>query len=198
MKIIKDIIDDQERAFYGSKKTNFQNIKIIGPVDGESAFKECRDIVVEDSLFDLRYPFWHNSFLAINNSHLTTNCRAALWYTNNVSMNESKVEGVKVFRECQKIKINESKIISPEPFWFCHDLNIKDSTIEGEYAFFKSENIEIHNLTFKGKYSFQYVKNLTIYDSILDTKDAFWHAENVTVVNGTIIGAYLPWYNFLK
>lgn len=194
MKIIKDIIDDQERAFYGSKKTNFQNIQIMGPTDGESSFKECRDIVVEDSLFDLRYPFWHNSFLAINNSHLTTNCRAALWYTDNVSMNESKVEGVKVFRECQKIKINESKIISPEPFWFCHDLNIKDSTIEGEYAFFKSENIEIHNLNFKGKYSFQYVKNLTIYDSFLDTKDAFWHAENVTVVNSTITGAYLAWY----
>lgn len=194
MKIIQNVIDDKERAFYASENTNFQNIQIIGPEDGESAFKECKNIVVEDSLFDLRYPFWHNDYLALNNVKLTANCRAALWYSNKITMNESVVEGVKVYRECNEVKINESKVISPEPFWFCHNVNIKDSTIEGEYAFFKSENIELHNINFKGKYSFQYIKNLTIYDSYLDTKDAFWHAEGVTVYNSTIVGAYLAWY----
>lgn len=194
MKIVKNITNDQERAFYATKNTNFQGIQIMGPADGESAFKECENIVVEDSLCDLRYPFWHNHFLAINNSKLTTNCRASLWYSTNITMNESIIEGVKAYRECQNIKISDSKIISPEVFWFCRNLNVRDSYVEGEYAFFKSENLEIKGLNFKGKYSFQYTKNVTIYDSYLDTKDAFWHAENVTVYNSTIIGAYFAWY----
>ncbi|MBQ8292518.1 MAG: DUF3737 family protein [Bacilli bacterium] len=194
MKIIKDITSDQERAFYSESNTVFQNIKIKGPEDGESAFKECQNIVIEESVFDLRYPFWHNDLLAINESELTSNCRAALWYSKNISMSDSIIDGVKVYRECQKIKVKDSKINSPEPFWFCQDILINGGSLAGEYAFFKSENIEIHNLNFKGKYSFQYVKNLTIYDSYLDTKDAFWHAENVTVYNSIIIGAYLAWY----
>lgn len=194
MKIVKDIVNDQERAFYAFENTNFQNIKIQGPADGESAFKECDNIVVEDSLLDLRYPFWHNNYLAINNSKLTLNCRAALWYSTNITMNESLIEGVKTYRECKNIKVSNSKIISPEVFWFCRDINMRDCYVEGEYAFFKGENLEIHNLNFKGKYSFQYAKNITIYDSYLDTKDAFWHAEKVTVYNSTITGAYFAWY----
>ena len=194
MKIIKDIVDGKERSFYNSSNTSFSNIQIMGIEDGESAFKECNNIIVEDSLFDLRYPFWHNNILSINSCKLTDKCRAALWYSNKITMIDTIVQGVKVFRECKDIKISDSKITSPEPFWFCGNLNIKDSCVEGEYAFFKGENIEISNLNFKGKYSFQYVKDLTITDSYLDTKDAFWHAENVTVVNSTVKGEYLGWY----
>ncbi len=194
VKIIKDITVDQERAFYSAKDTVFQNIQVIGPLDGESAFKECQNIIIEDSLCDLRYPFWHNNLLSICATKLTKNCRAALWYSNNITMSESMIEGVKVYRECKNIKINETLINSPEPFWFCDSVKINNGILEGDYAFLRTQNIEIHNLKFKGKYSFQYVKNLEIYDSYLDTKDAFWHAENVTVYNSTIIGAYLAWY----
>lgn len=194
MKIIKNIIDGKERAFYNSKDTNFVNIQITGLEDGESAFKECHNIIVEESLLDLRYPFWHNTLLSINECKLTNKCRAALWYSKNVTMTDTVVEGVKIFRECAGIKVSSSKITSPEPFWFCGNINIQDSYVEGEYAFFKSKNIEINNLNFKGKYSFQYVKDLTIKDSFLDTKDAFWHAENVIVINSTVKGEYLGWY----
>jgi hypothetical protein len=194
MKIIKDIIDGKERAFYNYSDTSFVNIQITGDEDGESAFKECYNIIVEESLLDLRYPFWHDTLLSINNCKLTEKCRAALWYSTKITMIDTIVQGVKVFRECSDIKISDAKITSPEPFWFCRGVNIKDSYVEGEYAFFKGENIEISNLDFKGKYSFQYVKNLTITDSVLNTKDAFWHAENVTVINSTIRGEYLGWY----
>lgn len=194
MKIIKDITDGKERAFYNQSNTNFINIKITGIEDGESAFKECNNIIVEESLLDLRYPFWHDTLLSINGCKLTEKCRAALWYSQKITMIDTIAEGVKVFRECNDIKISDTKITSPEPFWFCRDVKIKDSYVEGEYAFFKGENIEISNLNFKGKYSFQYVKNLTITDSFLDTKDAFWHAEDVTVINSTVKGEYLGWY----
>lgn len=194
MAIIKDIIADEERAFYAAKNDTFVNIKITGEADGESSFKECQNVIVQDSYFNLRYPFWHNEKVVLNNIEMTSNCRAALWYSNNITLLNSQLDGIKVFRECQNINVKDTVINSPEPFWFCDDIKITNGSIKGEYAFLQSSNIEIHNLHFSGKYSFQYVKNLKIYDSILDTKDAFWHAENVEVYNSVVKGEYLAWY----
>lgn len=194
MAIIKDIIADEERVFYGAKNDTFVNIKITGEADGESSFKECQDVVVQDSYFNLRYPFWHNEKVLLNNIEMTSNCRAALWYSKNITLLNSQLDGIKVFRECNNINVKDTVINSPEPFWFCDDIKITKGSIKGEYAFLQSSNIEIHNLHFSGKYSFQYVKNLKIYDSILDTKDAFWHAENVEVYNSVVKGEYLAWY----
>ena len=92
-------------------------------------------IIVEESLLDLRYPFWHDTLLSINGCKLTEKCRAALWYSQKITMIDTIAEGVKVFRECNDIKISNTKITSPEPFWFCRNVNIKDSYVEGEYAF---------------------------------------------------------------
>ena len=50
---------DEERALYAIKDATVRNCKFDGPADGESAFKECRNITVEDCYFNLRYPFWH-------------------------------------------------------------------------------------------------------------------------------------------
>lgn len=47
---------DQERALYGLNGASVKNCKFDGPADGESAFKECSDIVVTDCFFNLRYP----------------------------------------------------------------------------------------------------------------------------------------------
>ena len=48
MKIIKDIIDGKERAFYNSSNTSFSNIQIMGIEDGESAFKECNNLEMHE------------------------------------------------------------------------------------------------------------------------------------------------------
>ena len=47
---------DEERALYGKTGLTVRHCSFDGPADGESALKECRDVVVEDSLFNLRYP----------------------------------------------------------------------------------------------------------------------------------------------
>ena len=51
---------DEERALYGKTGLTVRHCSFDGPADGESALKECRDVVVEDSLFNLRYPCWHD------------------------------------------------------------------------------------------------------------------------------------------
>ena len=48
MKIIENQKFDEERALYGSSELLVRNCSFDGPADGESAFKECCKIQVED------------------------------------------------------------------------------------------------------------------------------------------------------
>ena len=41
---------DEERALYGIKNATVRNCLFDGPKDGESAFKECENITVEQNL----------------------------------------------------------------------------------------------------------------------------------------------------
>ena len=195
MKIIKNLIDDKERAFYNSKNVSFDNIVIDGPADGESAFKECSNIEVKNSKLHLRYPFWHNRNLTIENSTMYKTTRAALWYDQNVIVRNVSSRGIKAFRECKNVCVENSRFISPEIFWNINKLSVKSSRIEGFYAFFKCKNVEVIDTKFEGKYSFQYTENLYIKNSVLKTKDAFWHTKNVLVENCIVEGEYLGWYS---
>ena len=193
--LYKDIVTSEERAFYASRDDEFISCRLEGELDGESAFKESRDIKVTDCYFDLRYPFWHVSGCDINNSVMTINCRAALWYSDNIRIASSKLDGIKVLRECKGISVTESSVKSPECGWFCDNISFEGGSAEGEYFLFHSKNITLKNLHFKGKYSFQYCENVVIEDSILDTKDAFWESKNITVKNSLVKGEYLGWYS---
>lgn len=51
MKIIQDQTFDMERALYGNRNIQVKNCRFDGPADGESAFKECGHVEVENCFF---------------------------------------------------------------------------------------------------------------------------------------------------
>ena len=194
MIIIENKVFDQERALYGSDGVTVKGCKFEGPADGESALKESKNIAVENCFWDLRYPFWHDENLKIGNTELTANCRAALWYSKNIDIENSKLHGIKALRECDNVKIRGCDVISPEFGWFVRDILMKDTSVSGEYFMMHSSDLEFENVSLNGKYSFQYIENSTFESCSFNTKDAFWHAKNVTVRNSVIKGEYLAWY----
>lgn len=192
---VENQVMDEERALYGCEHVVLDNCKFQGPADGESALKECGIVEASNTLFDLRYPLWHNNGVNLNNCVLTENCRAALWYTQNIEIVKSELHGIKALRECKNAVMRDCDIRSPEFGWSTVGIRITDSKAAGEYFMMRAQNIAARRLDFNGKYSFQYVKNATILDSKLDTKDAFWHSKNVTVENCVVIGEYLGWFS---
>ena len=194
MTIISDKTFDEERALYGSRGVILENCRFDGPVDGESALKESRDLRVKNCLFNLRYPFWHDTNLEIESSELTPNCRAALWYTENVSIRDSRLHGIKALRECAQARLENCEIVSPEFGWSVRGIEMKNSRAESEYFMLRSENLRFDHVTLKGKYSFQYITDSVFTDCEFDTKDAFWHAKNVTIRDSVVKGEYLAWY----
>lgn len=185
---------DKEREFYGSSDVTVVNCKFEGPADGESAFKESRNVTVDGCLWNLRYPFWHDMGVTMKNTELTELCRAAFWYSKKIEITESKLHGVKAMRECSDITIRKSDIVSPEFGWSVHNIRVEDSTVAGEYFMMRASDIAFKDVEFTGKYSFQYVENAVIENCVLHTKDAFWHAKNVVIKNCVVEGEYLAWY----
>ena len=195
MNIVENITMDNERALYGSSDITVINCRFAGPADGESALKESSNVTVKDSYFNLRYPFWHVHGLDIDSSEMTDKCRAALWYSDNIKIRNTKLHGIKALRECHDVEITDSNIVSPEFGWSVNNLKMSDVTAESEYFLMRSSGITLDKFKLTGKYSFQYDTDLTITNSELNTKDAFWHAKNVTVEDSIINGEYLGWYS---
>ena len=194
--IIENQTFDEERALYGLKDLTVKNCCFDGPADGESAFKECRNIDVAGCFMNLRYPFWHVEKAKITDTNFTENCRAALWYDKDILIENSRLGGIKAIRECENISLKNCSVNSPEFAWKSQKLTIENVTIEeSEYPFFEIRDAKITGLKMKGKYSFQYDENIEITDSELNTKDAFWHTKNVTVKNSIVKSEYLGWYS---
>lgn len=195
MTIITDKTFDEERALYGERDILVKNCSFDGPADGESAFKEGKDVKVENCFFNLRYPFWHDDGLKISASEMTELCRAALWYSHNIEINDTKLHGIKALRECGNVTMRGCHIISPEFGWSVQGIDMEDCTAESEYFMMRSNHLTFRNVQMKGKYSFQYITDSVFENCVFDTKDAFWHGKNVTIRNSIIKGEYLAWYS---
>ena len=128
---VQNMTLDAERALYGAHDCLIKNCTFDGPADGESALKECREILVEDCDFRLRYPFWHVTGANVKHITMTDTCRAAFWYDRNVQVYDSKLGGIKAFREMDDCLLKNCDIDSKEFGWFCRDLKVPPTAKTG-------------------------------------------------------------------
>lgn len=184
-----------ERDLYAAEDIKLVGCAFDGAEDGESALKEARNVSLENCFMNLRYPLWHDEGVTLSGCTMSENCRAALWYSKDIRVTDSKLHGIKALRECDGAVIEKSDILSPEFGWKSRNVTLNQTTVQSEYLFLLAQNLRLSEVNFKGKYSFQYVENATIENSVLDTKDAFWHCKNVTVKNSVVKGEYLGWYS---
>ncbi len=194
MKIYEKLSFDEERALYGECDVMLRDCSFDGPADGESALKEAEKIEIARGYFNLRYPLWHCNHVSISGSEMTENCRAALWYSDDIKISNSRLHGIKALRECSSVSLSGCDVISPEFGWFSRDISVRDCSFVSEYFMLRAADLDFDRVEFKGKYSFQYIENSVFDHCNFDTKDAFWHAKNVVVRNSTVKGEYLAWY----
>lgn len=192
--LIKGKTYDEERAFYGAKEIIAEECLFDGEADGESAFKEARNVKAYKCKFNLRYPFWHTKEFSIEESEFGITCRAPLWYSKEGKINNCTMYSPKALRECENMVITNTYAESAEFCWNCENVNFEKCELSGEYMFFGTKSLNLKEVKMKGKYSFQYTENVTIENCEFDTKDAFWHAKNVLIKDSVIKGEYIGWY----
>lgn len=195
MKTVSQLQTDEERALYHLTDALVENCRFEGPADGESALKETRNIEVKNCRFALRYPLWHVEGFRLSDSVMEETARAAVWYAKDGKIENCTLNGVKLLRECDGIRMTGCRAVTSEFGWNCRDISIADCSLTSDYLLSGSRDVTVAGLTLNGKYSFQYVRGMTVDRSELHTKDAFWHSENVTVRDSVIDGEYLGWYS---
>lgn len=194
MEIIKSKEFGGERPLFGARNLLLEDVVFHA---GESALKCCANIIAEKCRFEGKYPFWHTDKFRVENSLFTSGARAALWYSRNVEMNDTRVEAPKMFREMDGIKLRRVTIPdAEETLWHCSNVDIEDVEVaKADYLFMHSHHIRINRWKQHGNYSFQYCTDVEIRNAEIHSKDAFWGTENVTVYDSELDGEYLGWHS---
>lgn len=183
-----------ERPLFASHHLHLKDVTIHA---GESALKECSDLLIEHCRFEGKYPFWHVDGFTIRDSFFTSGARAALWYSKNLLMEDTLVEAPKMFREMTGIRLRRVRIPdAQETLWHCRDIELQQVELShADYLFMHSQGIHIKDYRQLGNYSFQYCRDVEIHQAFIDSKDAFWNSENVTVYDSELNGEYLGWHS---
>lgn len=194
MNLIKDKICGGERPLFGIKDTRLKNVTIV---DGESGIKFCRNIEADGCNFYGKYPWWHVDGSLITNCYFAAGSRSAVWYSNDMVMKDSVIDGPKFFREMNNLSLENVKINdADETFWKVNGLKVRNVVLhEGTYPFMFCNNVDVDGLESDSKYVFQYVKDAVIRNAKIVTKDAFWETENVTIYDSILDGEYLGWHS---
>ena len=162
--------------------------------DGESPLKESRNIYLEGSLFQWKYPLWYSRDIRLKDCTLFEMARAGIWYTHNLEMENTLVEAPKNFRRATGLRLRHVNFPNAEEtLWSCEDVTMEHVTARGDYFAMNSSDMKLSNFELVGNYSFDGVKNVEIDRARMISKDAFWNSENVTVRNAFISGEYLGW-----
>ena len=194
MNLIKDKEFGGERPLFGISDTRLENIKIT---DGESGIKCCRNLECDNSKFYGKYPWWHVHGSHITNCYFAPESRSAIWYSDNMVMEDSVIDGPKFFREMRNLSLKNVIIAdADETFWRVSGLRLENVELhEGTYPFMFSNDIYVDGLVSDAKYVFQYCRNVEVHHARITTKDSFWECENVTVYDSNLDGEYLAWHS---
>lgn len=194
MNLIENTFFEGERPCFATHDTRLQNVKFY---PGESAIKHSNNVEAVNCEFMGKYPFWHDENVLIESCLFTIYARAAIWYSRNLRMLNTRVEAPKMFRQMDGLYLENVQLPNAEECcWFCRDVELRNVSIQkGDYLLMNSQDIRIEDFSLQGNYSFQDAKNVVIRNAHLDSRDAFWGTENVTVYDSVLDGEYLGWHS---
>lgn len=118
---------------------------------------------------------------------MTEKCRAALWYSKNVEINDTRLHGIKALRERVNIKMRGCDIISPEFGWYVLGITMEDCTAESVYFMMRSDHLNFRDVRFKGKYSFQYITDSVFENCKIIGTQPLCYCKNLKLINCEMI-----------
>lgn len=191
-------MEEIRQAFLTGERALFQgqNLKIYDTIfdDGESPLKESHDIELYGSMFKWKYPLWYSKHIKLKDCTLFDMARAGIWYTEDISVEDTIIEAPKNFRRTKHIVLkNVTFPNASETLWSCDDVTMEHVNAKGDYFAMNTNNVVANDFTLVGNYSFDGSKNVEIHHAKMLSKDAFWNTENVTVYDSYISGEYLGW-----
>ena len=137
-----------ERALFKAEDVVVKNSTFE---DGESPLKEASNIEIYNCDFKWKYPLWYSKDILIKDSVINEMGRAGIWYTDNISVEDTVVIGPKNFRRCKGVKLtNVDFKDAQETLWNCQDVEMTNVEIKGDYIAMGSKNMVLNDVTIHG------------------------------------------------
>lgn len=92
-----------ERPLFHGKKLHIEQTIFN---DGESPLKESRDIVLENSSFQWKYPLWYSKNIEARDCTWLEMARSGVWYTDHIRIEDTLIEAPKNFRRCHDVTLD--------------------------------------------------------------------------------------------
>ena len=99
MEKISNKVFGGERPLFEIHNVELDHVRITF---GESGVKECSNIVCRNCYFEGKYPLWHVKGSDIRNCYFAPGSRSAIWYSDDMHMEDCVINGPKFFRECDR------------------------------------------------------------------------------------------------
>lgn len=180
-----------ERALFQGRKLRIVNTIFA---DGESPLKHSEDIELIGSMFRWKYPLWYSRHIVMKDCTLFEMARAGMWYTDDITVEDTLIEAPKEFRRCNDVRLKNVSIPNAdETLWHCRNVDMENVTARGAYFGMNCENVRVDGLTLYGDYCFDGARNVEVHHAKFLSKDCFWNAENITIYDSFLTGEYLAW-----
>lgn len=156
-------------------------------------FRECRDLIVQNSKIISEEPFWKCNDVNVVDSEVSG--FYAFFGSRNVNLNHVKFTGKYSFQYINNLTIKDSELDTKDAFWHCNHVKVINSTIKGEYIGWYSKNITFINCVIESHQPFCYCNNIKFINCKMPNSDLAF--EN-SFVHGNILGKVDSIKNFRK
>ena len=115
MEKISNKVFGGERPLFEIHNVELDHVRITF---GESGVKECSNIVCRNCYFEGKYPLWHVKGSDIRNCYFAPGSRSAIWYSDDMHMEDCVINGPKFFREMKNLSLKNVTVNdADETFW---------------------------------------------------------------------------------
>lgn len=165
--------------FWYSKNISLKNVES----ESVKIFRECKDLLIEDSKFVSEEPFWKTDNILVKNSEISG--FYAFFQCKNVQLENVKFGGKYSFQYNKSLLIENSVLDTKDAFWHCENVVVKNSIIKGEYIGWYSKKMTFINCTIESHQPFCYAKNIILIDCKMPNCDLAFEKSSV---KGNVIG----------
>ena len=154
-------------------------------VEGIKCLRECKNILIQNSIINSDEFGWRCKKLKIENSEI--NSVYFLFESKDVEIDNLKINGKYSFQYMKNLHIENSNLDTKDAFWHSKNIVVEITFDKGEYLGWVSENLTFINCTIEGTQPLCYAKNLKLINCKMINCDlAFEYSDVNADIKGKI------------
>lgn len=153
-------------------------------IEAPKNFRRCKDLTLKNvDFFHAQETLWHCDDVVME--HVSAKGDYFAMNSNNMKINDLRLDGNYSFDGCKNIEIHNSVLLSKDAFWNSENITVYDSFISGEYLGWNAKNLTLINCTIESEQGMCYIENLVMKNcKLINTTLAFEYSD----VDAQIVG----------